>query len=174
LTDDGTLMIVLRLIHIICGVFWAGTAMAVAWFILPASRAMGQPGGAFMQQLMFRQKLRVYVGVAMGLTVLSGITMYVHLSMETNGAWAASRMGMVLGVGAVAGIIAGAIGGIAVGRYGQRLFNLGTQVQASGGPPTDEQRREIESLQGKMFTAFRIIAVLLLIAIAAMASARDL
>ena len=172
--SESALMVVLRLIHIICGVFWAGTAMASAWFILPASRAMGQPGGAFMQQLMFRQKLRVYVAAAMGLTVLSGLTMYIRMWMITDGAWNASRMGMTLGAGALAGIIAGALGGTAVGKYGQRLMDLGTAVQASGGPPTDDQRREIESLQGKMYSTFRVIAVLLLIAVAAMASARYL
>jgi len=172
--SESALMVVLRLIHIICGVFWAGTAMAAAWFILPASRAMGQPGGAFMQQLMFRQKLRVYVAAAMGLTVLSGLTMYIRMWMITDGAWNASRMGMTLGVGAVAGIIAGALGGMAVGRYGQRLMDIGTAVQASGGPPTDDQRHEIESLQGKMYSTFRVIAILLLIAVAAMASARYL
>jgi len=172
--SESALMIVLRLVHIICGVFWAGTAMAMAWFLLPASRAIGQPGGAFMQQLMFRQKLRVYVAAAMGLTVLSGLTMYIRMWMITDGAWNASRMGITLGVGALAGIIAGALGGTAVGKYGQRLMDISTAVQASGGPPTDDQRREIESLQGKMYSTFRVIAVLLLIAVAAMASARYL
>ena len=172
--SESALMIVLRLIHIICGVFWAGAAMLMAWFILPASRALGQPGGAFMQQLMFRQKARVYVAAAMGLTILSGLAMYIRMWMITNGAWNASRMGITLGVGAVAGIIAGALGGTAVGKFGQRLMDISTAVQASGGPPTDEQRAEIALLQGKVLKFFRIIAVLLLIAVAAMASARYL
>ena len=172
--SESALMVVLRLIHIICGVFWAGAAMVMAWFLLPASRAIGQPGGAFMQQLMFRQKLRVYVAAAMGLTVLSGLTMYIRMWMITDGAWNASRMGIMLGVGALAGIIAGALGGTAVGKFGQRLMDIGTAVQASGGPPTEEQRAEIQLLQGKMLKFFRIIAVLLLIAVAAMASARYL
>ena len=54
-------MILLRLIHIVAGVFWAGTMMTIAWFLLPAAQALGQPGGAFMQQLMFGQRLRVLV-----------------------------------------------------------------------------------------------------------------
>jgi hypothetical protein len=110
----------------------------------------------------------------MGLTVLSGLTMYIRMSVITHGAWSASRMGITLGVGAVAGLIAGALGGVAVGKIGQRLFDLGAAVQASGGPPTDEQRQEIQSLQAKMLSTFRVIAWLLLITIAAMASARYL
>jgi len=47
-------------------------------------------------------------------------------------------------------------------------------MQASGGPPTDTQKAEMNVLQGKMQSAFRMVAVLLLIAVAAMASARYL
>lgn len=167
-------MIVLRVIHIVAGVFWAGTAMAIAWFVLPASQAMGQPGGAFMQQLMFRQRLRAFVSGAMILTILSGLTMYGWLAMEAGGAWARSRMAMTLGIGAVAAIIAGGIGSGVVGRVGRKMAALGATIQASGSPPTDAQKAELESYQRRMRSAFRIIAVLLVIAVITMAVARYL
>src|SRR5215211_7768326 len=132
--SDGAIMIVLRVVHIISGVFWAGAVMVMAWFVLPASQALGPSGGAFMQQLMFRQRLRVFVGVAMGLTILSGLTMYTWLAMETDGAWARSRMGVTLGVGAVAAIIAGGIGGAVIGRVGGKMAALAAKIQASGSP----------------------------------------
>ena len=172
--SDGTIMIVLRVIHIVAGVFWAGTVMVMAWFVLPASQAMGQPGGAFMQQLMFRQRLRVFVGVAMGLTILSGLAMYGWIAMETDGMWARSRMGVTLGVGAVAAIIAGGIGGGVIGRVGQKMATLGAAIQASGAPPTDAQKAELMSYQQRMRSAFRIVAVLLVIAVITMAGARYL
>ncbi|MEO7501097.1 MAG: hypothetical protein ABIW94_00530 [Gemmatimonadaceae bacterium] len=172
--SDGAIMIVLRVIHIIAGVFWAGAVMVMTWFVLPASQAMGQPGGAFMQQLMFRQRLRIFVGGAMILTILSGLTMYTWLAMETDGGWARSRMGMALGVGAVAAIIAGGIGGAVIGRVGERMAALGATIQASGGPPNDAQKAEMESYQRRMRSTFRIIAVLLIIAIITMAGARYL
>lgn len=167
-------MILLRLIHIISGVFWAGTVMAIAWFLLPAAQAIGQPGAAFMQQLMFQQRLRFFVLGTMLLTILSGLAMYGRLAMVTDGAWAASRTGMVLGIGAVAAIIAGGIGGGVVGRVGNKMMELGGRIQASGGPPTDAQKAEMDSYQRRIRSAFRIIAILLLIAVAAMASARYL
>lgn len=166
------LMTVLRLVHIISGVFWAGTVMAIAWFLLPAAQAIGQPGAAFMQQLMFRQRLRTFVLGAMLLTILSGLAMYGRLAMVTDGAWASSRTGIVLGVGAVAAIIAGGIGGGVVGRVGNKMMELGSRIQASGAPPTDAQKAEMDSYQRRIRGAFRIIAILLLIAVAAMASAR--
>jgi len=174
MVSESLVMIVLRLIHIICGVFWAGTVMSVAWFLLPAQRAIGQPGAVFMQQLMFRQRLRAFVLGAMVLTILSGLTMYTRLAMVTHGAWASSRTGIVLGIGAVAGIIAGGIGSGIVGRLGKRMMELGGKIQASGGPSTEAQKAEMEALQGRIQGAFRLVAVLLLIAVAAMASARYL
>ena len=172
--SDGAIMIVLRVVHIICGVFWAGAVMIMAWFVLPTAQAMGQPGGAFMQRLMFGQRLRVFVGGAMGLTILSGLTMYIWLAMETDGAWARSRMGVTLGVGAVAAIIAGGMGGAIIGRVGEKMAALGAKIQASGSPPTDADKAQLESYQRRMRSAFRIIAVLLVIAIIAMAGARYL
>jgi uncharacterized membrane protein len=172
--SESQIMIVLRLIHIIAGVFWGGGAMAVAWFIFPAQRAIGPSGMVFMRELMMNRKFRSYMVGAAVLTILSGLAMYMRMSMVTHGEWARSRMGMVLGIGAVAAIIAAGIGTGVTGRIGKKMMELGGQIQASGGPPSDAQKAEMEMLQGKMQGAFRTVAVLLLIAIAAMASARYL
>lgn len=172
--NESALMIVLRLVHILSGVFWAGTVMSIAWFILPTQSALGQAGGAFMRELMFRKHLRRFVLGAMGLTILSGLVMYARLAMTTHGAWASSRTGIVLGIGAVAAIIAGGIGGSVVFRAGNKMMEVGGKIQASGGPPTDEQQGQMQALQARTVSAFRIIAILLVIAVAAMASARYL
>jgi hypothetical protein len=81
---------------------------------------------------------------------------------------------MILGVGAVAAIIAAGIGTGYTGKIGKKMLELGGAIQASGGPPSDAQKAEMSGLQGKMQSAFRIVAILLLIAVAAMASARYL
>ena len=47
-------------------------------------------------------------------------------------------------------------------------------VSPSSEPPTEAERAEIDALQSKMQKMMRIVAVLLLIAVAAMASARYL
>lgn len=174
MSEDALLMIGLRLIHIISGVFWAGAVMVIAWFLLPTAQAIGQPGGAFMQQLMFRQRLRPFLLGSMLLTILSGLTMYAWLAMEADGAWARSKMGMVIGVGAIAAIIAGGIGGGVVGRQSRKMMELGGRIQASGGPPTDAQKAEMDSYQRKIRSAFHIVAVLVVIATISMASARYL
>lgn len=166
-------MVVLRLIHIICGAFWVGGALSVAFFILPAQRAIGQPGMLFVRQLMMGQKFRSFMIGAAVLTILSGLTMYTRYAMA-GGGWARSNTGIILGVGALAAIIAAGIGTGYSGKIGKQMLALGEAMQASGGPPTDAQKAEMGVLQGKMQSAFRMVAILLLIAVAAMASARYL
>src|SRR5688572_8996596 len=68
--SDQSLTILLRLIHILGGIFWVGTMMLLAAFLIPTVRATGREGGKFMEHLMQQRRLRVYLGVAMLLTVL--------------------------------------------------------------------------------------------------------
>lgn len=172
--NESVLMIVLRLIHIIGGVFWVGAVFMIAWFLLPANRTTGQAGLVFMQDVMVRRKFSVYLMTAMGLTILSGLVMYVHMIMITHGAWASTAMGKVLGFGALCGIVGGAIGGSVSKSTGLKMATIGKAIQDSGQPATEAQRAEIDALQTKSQKVMRVVAWLLLLAVAAMASARYL
>jgi hypothetical protein len=167
-------MVFLRLIHIIGGVFWVGTVLFLAWFLIPAQRSAGQAGLTVMKEVMMKRKMSIYLMTAMGLTILSGLVMYAHLAMATHGAWARTTDAKVLGFGALCGIIGGAIGGSSSKKTGMRMAELGNEIQASGGPPTEAQKAEINALQDKAEKVMRYVAVLLLLAVAAMASARYL
>jgi uncharacterized membrane protein len=52
--------LLLRLIHILAGVFWVGAIFLIAGFLLPTARAMGREGGRFMQHLMLQRRLPVF------------------------------------------------------------------------------------------------------------------
>ena len=171
---DQTITLVLRFIHIAGGVFWAGAVFLMVGFIFPTVRATGPQGGRFMQELMERRRLSVYMNAAAGLTMLSGFIMYGRMIAATNGAWGGTRAGMALGIGGLATVIAAIIGGSIVGRGGQRLGKLGAAIQASGAPPSAEQTAEIGRLQARMWGAMRAVAGLLLVAVTAMAVARYL
>lgn len=170
--DERFLMIVLRLFHIIGGVFWVGAVAALAWFIYPARTVLGDSAGKFMQELMLKRKLSNYIGGAMVLTVLSGLAMYARLSMVGDGVFASSRTGMVLGLGAIAAIVAAGIGGGIAGRAARAMAQLGEQIRTSGGPPSDSQRAEMERLQARQGWALRAAASLLIVTVTSMAIAR--
>ena len=169
---DQTLTLVLRFVHIVGGVFWVGAVFLMVGFVFPTVRETGQTGGRFMQEMMQKRRLSVFMNSAAGLTMLSGFIMYGRLIAATDGAWGRTRAAMVFGIGGLATIIAAIIGGAVVGRGGQRLGKLAATIQASGAPPSPEQSAEMVRLQARMGTAMRIVAGLLLIAVTAMATAR--
>jgi hypothetical protein len=170
--DGSTLTLTLRLIHILAGIFWVGTAILIAWFLVPTMRATSREGGAFMQHLMQRRGLQVFLLLAMVLTVLSGLAMYARLAAATHGSWASTAPGIAYGVGAVAAILGGATGALISGSAGRRLGAIGENIGPSG--PSIEQQTEMVRLQGRIGLGTRASAVLLVIAAAAMAVARYL
>ena len=172
--NESALMVFLRLIHIIGGVFWVGSVLFLAWFLLPSARTTGQAGLSVMQDVMMRRKMSVYLMTAMGLTILSGLTMYARMMMITHGEWGATTTAKVLGFGALCGIVGGAIGGSSSKSTGEKMAAIGKAIQDSGQPPTEAQKAEIAILQEKGEKVLRIVAILLLLAVASMASARYL
>ena len=168
--SDQSLTILLRLIHILGGIFWVGTMILLAAFLLPTVQATGREGGKFMEHLMQQRRLRVYLGVAMLLTVLSGVTLYVRLAAATHGAWAGSGPGITYGVGALAAILGAAIGGAIGASTGRKMMAIGRSIAAGG--PSAEQQAELVRLQNRMALGARLAAVLLVVSAAAMAVGR--
>jgi uncharacterized membrane protein len=170
--DDRSITIILRFIHILAGIFWVGTAFLVAGFLVPTMRETGREGGRFIQHLMQRRRLPVFLGIAMGLTILSGLTMYARLAAATHGTWAGTAPGIGYGVGALASILGAFVGAIIGGAAGRRLAAIGTSVGPAG--PSPEQQAEIGRLQARIALGTRLAAGLLGVAAAAMAVARYL
>ena len=69
--------IILRLIHIFAGVFWAGVAFFIALVFTPAVVRMGPEGGRFMQQFAQRTQISKTMSLATLLTTLPGILLYI-------------------------------------------------------------------------------------------------
>jgi uncharacterized membrane protein len=179
-TDDGALltmeeraiMIALRLVHILAGLFWVGAMVTLTAFFAPAVRASGPAAGKIMIELMLKRKLRVWLTSAMGLTVLSGILMMWRLDVVTHHAWIRTASGKTLMFGALAALIAGFAGGAVAGPANQRLATIGQSVGAGGGTPTQDQQTEMAKLQKRSGLAMRLTVVFVLIAAGAMAVAR--
>jgi uncharacterized membrane protein len=172
--SDTTITLLLRLVHILAGVFWVGVMFIMAGFLIPTVRETGEAGGRFMQHLMLRRRLPVFLGIAMLLTVLSGFTMYGRLVSATNGAWAGTRPGIAYGIGGLAAVLAAVLGMVISGSAGRRMTAIGQSVAKSGGPPSAEQQAEIARLRGRMSVGAGTAAALLAVSAGAMAIARYL
>ena len=167
-----TTFIVLRLIHIVVGVFWVGTLVFVAAFLIPAVRASGPAGGAVMRNLTEGRHFHVYMIVSAWITILSGVAMAWRDAGSLGFRWFAIGSGRYFGVGAVLALVATAIGMSVNVPTAKRLGTLLASVQGSGRPPSPEQQAELQQLQSRLAGAARVAAVLLLLATAAMAVAR--
>jgi uncharacterized membrane protein len=171
--DDRALTLLLRLIHILAGVFWAGSAFFLAGFLIPTVRETGPEGGRVMSHLVGRRRLPVFIGIAILLTVLSGLIMYGRTAAATHGTWTGTAPGIAYGLGGLAAIL-GAIVGMGVsGAAARRMAAIG-QRAAEAGRPSPEQQAEIQGLQQRMMLGARIAAGLIAVAVVAMATARYL
>ncbi len=165
-------MIVLRLIHIFSGVFWVGSLLVIVGFLQPAAALAGADGGRFMQSLYNRTRFGPVQGIAGALTVLSGLAMYLRDSAGLQIAWITSPSGLVLTIGGLAGILAGVVGGAMAGPAGARMAALTKQIQGSGAAPTAAQMTEMQALQKRVNQVTLWTTLLLVLALAAMATAR--
>ncbi|MBC8046905.1 MAG: hypothetical protein H7Y00_08930 [Fimbriimonadaceae bacterium] len=169
---DQTYLIILRLFHIVTGVFWAGSTIYLARFVIPAAKALGPEGGRFMQQLTMTNNLPAAMLGAGTLNILSGILLFWELSGGFQSAWFSSHYGMTLSIGGTTGLIAYIIGVTMNRPAGMRMAALSKAIAASGGVPTPEQAQQVQDARNKLISATNRIAGLLVITVIAMAIAR--
>ncbi len=171
--SDQTYLLILRLLHISFGIFWAGAAIYLAFFVDPAVHALGADGTKFMQQLARTNKFPVVILFSALVTVVAGALLIWKLSGGLQPQWLSTRYGMVLTGGAVMAIIAFLIGFSVNRPAGMRVAKIGKAVAAAGGPPTAAQIQELQMLGKRISVAGRLIAFLLIFAVIGMSVFRD-
>lgn len=163
---------VLRLVHIISGVFWVGSVMFTAVLLAPTLRALGPGAGPVMNQLVKVRKLPMVMMVSALLTMAAGIWLFIIDISVSDGAFMRSSPGKTFGAGAVFAILAFAVGMAVNMPASNRMAAIGSAAAARGVPPNAEEQAEIQRLQGRISTASQVVTVLLVLATGAMAIAR--
>jgi uncharacterized membrane protein len=164
-------MLILRIIHIFTGVFWAGFAFFNIIFLQPTIRAIGTEGQKTMQHLTQKTRFLTTLYIAVTLTVLSGLIMYWIL--------AGSRLALLQGghghsitMGSVAGLVVWILLMFIIHPIFSRMKAIGKKVEAQGAPPTAEQIAEMQALGKKLGKVGRWAASLLAVSLLGMAVAR--
>ena len=166
--------LILRLVHILLGVFWAGAVFMIALFIQPAIAASGPEGGKVMGALVKRRLLNFVPGAALG-TILSGVWLLSRDSSGFQGEWMHSRMGMALYTGGLLALV-----GFLIGMFRMRASTLKAMaLSESAAQLTDAAAREaamaqVQALRHRAMLAGRTVAVLLALSVLTMAVARYL
>jgi len=167
-------IIVLRIIHILSGIFWVGIVFMMTRFLGPNAKALGPDASKFMQRLMGPMRLLdVAISTAI-LTILSGTWLVWIMSGGFQSPWFGSAPGMAYSTGGLLGVLT-LMTGLGVTRPNlKRLQKLGKEIAAAGGPPSPEQSAEMGAIRAKMGKAGNVAFVLLVGAVIAMSIARYL
>jgi MFS family permease len=163
------ILIVLRLVHIAAGAFWAGSALFIALVLLPGVRKAAPGGERNLPMAAISQAM----SLAALLTTIAGLLLYAWASRFAWG-WIVSPLGIGLTLGSLAGLAAFLLGLLSTGPTAARIGALAGQIQAAGGPPKPEQAAEMGRLQAKLATSSTVSTILMTAALALMAVARYL
>ncbi len=160
--------IVLRLIHILAGVFWVGGAMISFFFLSPAVVATGEAGQKMMGFIVNKGRLTARLTIAATLTVLAGAILYWMDSQGLTSAWTVSAPGLGFALGAVFALVGLGFGGV----VGKSFMDLGRIAAAAQGKPSPDQITQMQAIQKRLAMASRINTYALILALACMATAR--
>lgn len=167
---DVTLL-VMRLLHVGLGVFWAGVMIFNSIFLGPSIRDAGPDGAKVMAGMMRRRFMDVMPVVAI-LNILSGLWLYWKMSGGFEPAYMRSATGMTFGTGGLLAIIAFIIGITMVRPSMLRAMALGPLIAQAQPQEKDAMMAQAQSYRSKAMGAGKVVALLLGLAAAAMAVAR--
>jgi len=141
-------MAILRLIHILGGIFWLGVVWYMALFFLPRVKALGQDRGRIMQ-MMAAPPFPLSMTAASTATALSGVLLYWNTSGGLDWRWVTTPVGVVLGIAGLLAILVVIEGWFVQRPIGLRMAELGHQAGA-GGPPTPAVMQEMQALSTRL------------------------
>jgi len=170
-TAGGALVItVFRLLHIIAGMIWIGSAIMLSMYIEPVLARSGVDTRKFLSHLYGKSGFDKLMPAVAILTTVAGLVLYY---LVTNGfsdsGFMRSGQGIVLSIGALFGLLAFGHGGGALGPMTGKYNKL---VQEAGDNPTDEQNAALTAMEAKLSRHGKISMWLAVIALVFMAGAR--
>ena len=164
----NNLMIVLRLIHIVGGMFWIGSTLLMVLFIVPSVYSTRESGQKFLGHFLIKTHYGRMLGLSAILTMLAGASLYWIDSAGFTSNWTRSGPGWGFGIGGILGII----GFFSGNRFGNHIMTLGRTAAQLEGTPTVEQIAIMEAAQKPLGRLGAISTVALLLALICMATAR--
>lgn len=164
------LAVFLRIVHIVAGVLWVGGAGLFFFYFEPAINKLGPDAEKVVDEIVNVRKVPIYFVTISTLTVVAGLILY----WRDFGGISTSPFGLALGLGGVAALIAWLGGNLLIPQTLGKLMAVGAEIKASAGPPPPELVSRMHAIQERLRMIGLIDIVLLLFAVAAMASARYL
>ena len=166
------MLFVLRIVHVVAGVFWVGSVMFATLLLAPSLKAVGPGAGPVMNELIKVRKMPVVMMISSILTVVAGLWLFMIRAAGQPGVFMSSGAGMTYAIGGAMAVLGFTIGMAVNLPTTKRLGAIGSGVAARGGPPTAEEQAEMKRLQGRLSTASQVVMGFLVLATVAMAIGR--
>jgi hypothetical protein len=167
-------LILLRVAHVGSAMIWFGGAIVGSFFLQPTAKALGSAGQPFMDHLMNRGKMGIFVPIVAAVTILSGAALFWRDSAGLDTAWISSPTGLAYAIGGLAAIVALAGGLVLIGPGVAEQTAVRNELASGDGVPTDSQRERLARADRRLQLANRIDLPLLVVAGLMMAVARYL
>ena len=159
-------MIVLRILHIVSGSFWVGSAVFLSFILEPRVRALGPA----IQRPVMSSIGKVAGPIMLGsglITIVAGIVLAFRVRDFDH--WFDTGWGWAIGLGFVCSVSAITLGSLTA----MTVMKMAKAGESMGdGPPTPEQMAEMQRLGGRLVRLSRVATILVVIAVGSMASAR--
>jgi uncharacterized membrane protein len=168
-------MLVFRLLHILAGIFWVGGVAMFALFVAPAAAEVGPAAGPLVANLVAKRRVVRVIAGSGAVTIVAGAFAYWR-DWDASGSlghFLDSSFGVVVTIGAAFALAAFAIGVSVVLPGVEGAVRLGGQIASAGASPPPEMLERMKALQLRNRRASRTVLALLVVAAAAMATARS-
>ena len=167
-------MVVFRVIHVMLGIAWGGALFVLVIFLQPTAKAVGPAAGPFMRELLGVRHLTDWLLRIAGATIVAGGFLYWRDMQERGGLgdFLGSAFGLWLTIGAVAAIVAVAIGGALTKPTLERSLAVGAQIAQAGDQPPPGLVQELAALQARGRSLAILNLALVSLAAFAMSTAR--
>lgn len=166
------LLNLLRFVHVVAGILWAGAAISYMFFVKPSVKSIGTAGPQFMQHLMQRRKYPLFMISTSLLTVVAGGALLWFISGGLNLGWITTGPGLGFTIGSLAALVAFLVGTFGIGPTAGQMSVLGGQIAASGNGPTAEQVNLMQVLEKRLSRVEQVDFIMLVISMLTMATAR--
>lgn len=167
-------LIVLRLVHVLGGIFWVGSGLFTTVFLVPALAGNGATMGAVMAALQ-RRRLFLALPVVAVITILTGVRLLWITSGGFRAVYFATASGLTFTVSGVLATVAFLLAFAVVRPAAARMGALGARLAAA---TTDAERlpliAQLDGMRRRNAILSTLVTLLLVLGAAGMAVARYL
>ncbi len=159
----NTELVVLRIVHIVAGVFWVGTAVYLALVLEPKLRALGNEIERDVLQAISKLN-SLWITLSAIVTILFGFALISRTPGREFDQLFSNGWGTAIGIGLIASLLAFFLSGWVGANTAKLRRSLQENAQSDDG--------RLDEIRSKIAMGSRINAVLVIVAVGTMAAAR--